>query len=239
MKLLDMTDGVVSDLPFTARGSFEIFGDRSIDGLKLVVMDSRKVFVHQPRLADPRVYLKVDIGSFPDVSTERAKAFARLINAVAAQAVKMGAATTGNHAMPTAAAARPTFADVVEAYLETLPLRKHNKRAASDQRFVRIHLLDRGVNPLIGKPASEVTRADARGLMIRISRRHGPRIAGTALSKLRAMFKWASRPDQRAFGIVGNPFAGLSIARFRARSVRSLKRPTPASAPHVQTQSPT
>ncbi|WP_296104711.1 hypothetical protein [uncultured Agrobacterium sp.] len=223
MRALNLTDEVVRKLPYTTRGSIEIFGGPMIDGLKLVVSDSRKLFVHQPRLADRRVQLRVEVGFFPEISTQRAKTVARHIDVLVARAMEGQATTT-----KVAAVTPLTFEEVAEAYLETLPLRKHNKRAASDQRFFRTHLLDHDVNTIVAKQASDITKSDARRLITRLTRRHGRRVARAALSKLRAMFGWASGSDQGLLGIVGNPFSNLSPPRSRKRYVSNKRTVRPA-----------
>lgn len=230
MQEITFTDDAVHALPFSTNGRFEIFSDPDIEGLRLVVLDRRKIFVHLPRFRDPRIHLKISIGAFPEIRTKAAKTYARRVNAIVRRTMEGFVKEVEAHAAAPGEA--PTFADVVGSFVEAMPARRHNKRAASDQKFVRRHILDPDVNFLLQRQIADITKADVRRLIEAIWRSRGRRTAETCLVKIRTMFNWATQERHRTFVLVNNPCAGLAAARCDPALRSALRGRTGTSLPH-------
>ena len=110
---------------------------------------------------------------------------------IAARLNEVAAIKPSHQPEPTAS---PSFLAVAEDFIAQLPLRRHAKSIASDERFIRNNLMDPCRNPFAEKPASEVRDYDVAALVMSIADRPAPASAMATLTKFKAIFGWAMVP---------------------------------------------
>jgi len=221
MKKIGFTDEMLHSIPLLGKGQHNVFEDAGLPGLKMVIFANRKFFVHIPRLGDPRYKFRWVVGEFPAVLTEEAREAARCFNANVAKAIGLGGESGGDRS---GKAAGPTLADTIADDVRALPMRRHNKRTAGDQQFIKRNIQDRSVNLLLDRAISDITVADARSLIEAIARRRDVAKASSSLVKLRTMCNWAMRPERRdTYRLYANPFAQIT-GRYR---IAVEERPAP------------
>lgn len=230
MQKTEFTDDFVRSLPFSPSDKPEVFADIAAPCLKLVVTRDKKMFFVTASMGDARIRLTIRVGAFPQVTTADARGAARNFRSIVRSVIENESPQAPRHS-PTST--RTTLAEVLNDYVESLPQRRHSKRSASDQAFIRRFVLDPRVNHLLRRPACDVTAAQAGRLIEAISRRRGTSFAESSLVKLRTMYNWAMRSERREhYGVASNPFKhlaarhGLSVESRPPKPGRSRPLPT-------------
>lgn len=201
MRMVDFSnDAVLRIAPERETQGYEVFGDAMTANLRLIVSGTGKTFCYAARGSDG-LRISGPIGGFPEMTVEQARVIAARLNEVAA--IK-----PSHQPEPTAS---PSFLAVAEDFIAQLPLRRHAKSIASDERFIRNNLMDPCRNPFAEKPPSEVRDYDVAALVMSIADRPAPASAMATLTKFKAIFGWAMVPPRRQhYGIDTDPTAHLS-----------------------------
>ncbi|PDS76385.1 tyrosine-type recombinase/integrase [Rhizobium sp. L43] len=201
MQKIHLTDDIVRSLPFTALGRRVHFADSTVENMRLVVAADRKVFYFVPD--QPGISGILRIGGHPETATETAREIAARLK----RAVNLSSIVTkppeqlDAHSLP--------FAAVVELQAQQLHLRRHNRSADKDAKFLKRYLIDPSVNPWALKPIGMVAATDVLDLIY--SMRDRPALARTCLSKVKALFNWAMHPSRRVeFGLPANPVSDIT-----------------------------
>lgn len=208
MQKSDFTDEFIRNLSASPSGLPQVFADSEAEGLKVVVMRDQKIFVFAASFCDARVRVTMRVGVFPHVNTDDARREAKNFQSILGSAI-------GHHPPKapyvSSIAPRVILAELLSDYVETLPMRLHNKRSAADQAFIRSYLLEPAISRLLQRPACDLTTAQAGRLIEVIARRRGTSVATSSLVKLRAMYNWAMRAERRErYGVASNPFKHLA-----------------------------
>ncbi|WP_457579236.1 hypothetical protein [Ensifer adhaerens] len=223
MQKIHLTDDVVRSLPFTALGGRRVhIADATVENMRLVVGGDRKAFYFVPD--KPGISGILRIGKYPETTTETAREVASRLKG----AVTRSSVIAKPPEQLERSAASWTFAAVLEDYIEQIHLRRHNRSAAQDIRFLRRYFLDPSANPFALKPIGLVTATDVFDLVM--STRDRPALARKRLSKIKTLFNWVMLHHRQAeFGLAANPVSDLTPrmldlrARWRDRHFSELE----------------
>lgn len=223
MQKIHLTDDVVRSLPFTALGGRRVhIADATVENMRLVVGGGGKAFYFVPD--QPGISGILRIGEYPETTTETAREVASRLKG----AVTRSSVIAKPPEQLEQVARSWTFAAVLELHIEQLHLRRHNRSADQDIRFLRRNFLDPSANPFALKPIGQITATDVFNLIM--STRDRPALARKSLSKIKTLFNWAMHPRRQAtFGLAANPVSDLTPrmldlrARWRDRHFSELE----------------
>jgi integrase len=194
----------------------EVLSFRAYPGLRLVVTATRKTWTYRYAQPDTGKQKQLALGLWPAVGFGEAVAAWEKARGVRSKGVDVGdekrAEVRATKARVLAAKnrERQTCAFVVERYLEeTVEMNRKAKGAAEARR-----MLERAIVPIAAVPARELTKAQARDVIVRVAAT-ARRVAAMTRQELRACWSYASDQGWVDEGV--NPFGGKDLGgRFKA-----------------------